>query len=395
MSERDELDDLAAELSEFAVKDKPVKRSALEERIIAGFEDIQRFVQDKGRRPRHGESHDIFERLYAVRLDRLRAQPDCRAILEPLDHQNLLAEDLNESHADPENISTDDLSTELADLAVDSDIKELKHVRSAEDIRAEADLIANRQPCQDFDKFKPLFDEVQQDLKSGRKQTIRFEKSNDIDQGDFFILDGILVFIAHRDELVRNEDGHWDGRLRAIFANGVESNLLMRSLQKALYKDEAGRRVLDPDPGPLFRDVLEDGDETSGTIYVLRSNSDESFIKKNRKIIHKIGVTGGDLKSRFANAALDPTFLLADVEVVATYKLAGIDRTKFEKLLHRIFAKAQLDLVINDRFGNPVKPREWFMLPLSVIDQAIEHIRDGSITEMVYDLEKAMLVRGT
>jgi hypothetical protein len=121
--------------------------------------------------------------------------------------------------------------------------------------------------------------------------------------------------------------------------------------------------------------------------------ADHPFISEHRNIIHKIGVTGSDIKTRLANAAMDPTFLLANVEVVATYKLAGIDRVKMEKILHRIFARAQLDLAIKDRFGNPVKPREWFMLPLKVIDEAIERIRDGSITEMVYDPGQAKLIR--
>ena len=62
-----------------------------EERIIAGFEEIQRFVEKHGRAPQHGEDRDIFERLYAVRLDRLRALEECRSLLAPLDHQGLLA----------------------------------------------------------------------------------------------------------------------------------------------------------------------------------------------------------------------------------------------------------------------------------------------------------------
>ena len=392
MSDRDDLDALASELEEFAPADKKSGRSAREERIIAGFEDIQRFVEEHGRSPQHGEGRDIFERLYAVRLDRLRAQEDCRAILELLDHQGLLSGAIASSDAD-EVIDEERLAAELADMAGADDLTTLKHVRSAEDIRAEAEMIASREKCRDFDQFKELFDVVKQELDSGERQTVRFEKSTDINQGEFFILDGHFVYVAHKDPAYQNADGHWDARLRAIFSNGTESNLLMRSLQKALYKDEAGRRVLSFDPGPLFRDSFEEGDLESGTIYVLRSRSEHPFIKENRNIIHKIGVTGNDLKARISNAPTDPTFLLAEVEVVATYKLAGIDRNKFEKLLHRIFAKAQLDLAIKDRFGNPVKPREWFMLPLNVIDEAVERIRDGSITEMTYDPTKAMLIK--
>ena len=122
----------------------------------------------------------------------------------------------------------------------------------------------------------------------------------------------------------------------------------------------------------------------SGTIYVLRSQSDHPFVTEHRELIHKIGVTGGKVETRIANAAHDATYLLADVEVIATYKLAGINRHKLEKLIHRIFAPAQLDLTIEDRFGHPVKPREWFLVPLHIIDEAVERIRDGSIEGLTY-----------
>ncbi len=131
----------------------------------------------------------------------------------------------------------------------------------------------------------------------------------------------------------------------------------------------------------------------SGSIYVLRSKSEQPLIAEHRTLIHKIGVTGGDVERRIANARLDPTFLMADVEVIATYKLEGINRTKLENLIHRIFAPARLDIQIRDRFGNPIVPREWFLVPLFVIDEAVEKIRDGTITEYVYDPQAAQLKR--
>lgn len=385
------LDDLENELEAFAVPDKKSGKSARDERIIAGFEEIQRFYSQHGRAPQHGEGRDIFERLYAVRLDRLRAQEDCRVLLLTLDSHGLL-EGVAASITAHQDLTEDELVEVLAELSAGEDIRDLKHVRATAEVKA-AEEIANRARCEDFDKFKPLFKQVQDELKSGERQSFTFEKFTEINQGDFFIVDGVIAYVAEENNPFINDDGRQDARLRLIYSSGAESNLLMRSLQKALWKDESGRRLVKPDVGPLFRDSFEEGDLESGTIYVLRSRSEHPFIKENRNIIHKIGVTGSDLKARIANAPTDPTFLLAEVEVVATYKLAGIDRNKFEKLLHRIFAKAQLDLAIKDRFGNPVKPREWFMLPLNVIDDAIEHIRDGSITELVYDPEKAMLVK--
>ena len=188
--------------------------------------------------------------------------------------------------------------------------------------------------------------------------------------------------------------GNWDGRMRIIFDNGTESNNLLRSFQRALYKDEAGRRITDPEAGPLFSDVIGEEDIESGTIYVLRSKSEHPYVAKNREILHKIGVTGGKVETRIANAVNEATYLLADVKVVATFKLAGINRLKLENLFHRIFGSAQLDIVINDRFGKPVKPKEWFVVPLNIIEEVVDRIKDGSITSYVYDLKQAKLVKG-
>lgn len=169
----------------------------------------------------------------------------------------------------------------------------------------------------------------------------------------------------------------------------------IRSLQRALYKDETGRRLTDPDIGPLFGESPEPEDIESGTIYVLRSQSKHPFVVEHRELIHKIGVTGKKVETRIAGAQKDAAYLLADVEVVATYKLHNLNRTSLENIFHRLFGAAQLDLTIEDRFGQPVKPREWFLVPLHVIDEAVERIRDGSITGVMYDLKTARLVDQT
>jgi hypothetical protein len=383
-----DLDELRAELDEFAQPEKKGGRSPREERIIAGFEEIQRFVEQHGHAPQHGEDKDIFERLYAVRLDRLRALEECRTLLASFDHQGLL------STAEVSRTGTmddDELLAELEGAVGSSPITELRHVRSRAEIRA-AEEIANREKCEDFDRFQPLFKQAEIELKSGVRQTRPFGKDANVEAGNFFILNGQIVYVAEKGEGFQAPNGHPDARLRVIYANGTESNILLRSLQRALYKDEAGRRLTEPDMGPLFSETWEEDDIESGTIYVLRSLSNHPFISEHRGLIHKIGVTGGAVESRIANASHDATYLLADVEVVASYKLAGINRTKLENLFHRIFAPAQLDLTINDRFGNPVRPREWFLVPLHVIDEAVQRIREGSISSMMYDPKTARLV---
>lgn len=386
-----DLDELRAELDEFAQPEKKGGRSPREERIIAGFEEIQRFVEQHGHAPQHGEDKDIFERLYAVRLDRLRALEECRTLLITIDHQGLLTGTAVAQVKPVDTISDDELLAELEGAADPAGITELRHVRARAGIRA-AEEVANREKCEDFDRFQPLFKQADIEIKSGLRQTRSFGKDARVDAGNFFILGGLLVYVAEKGEDFQTPNGHIDARLRVIYANGTESNLLLRSLQRALYKDEAGRRLTDPNVGPLFSETWDDDDIESGTIYVLRSSSSHPFIAEHRELIHKIGVTGGKIETRIANASHDATYLLADVEVVATYKLARINRIKLENLFHRIFAPAQLELTIQDRFGNPVRPREWFLVPLHVIDEAVQRIREGSISGFIYDPKTARLV---
>lgn len=386
-----DLDDLRAELDEFAQPEKKKSLSPREERIIAGFEEIQRFVEQHGRAPQHGEGRDIFERLYTVRLERLRALEECRELLTPLDHQGLLSGGDVSDEESLEAMDDDTLLAELAGAAGSADITELRHVRTSAEKRA-AEEIANREQCDDFETFKPLFDQVRSDLGSGLRVTRPFGQYATIEVGHWFILDGQTAYVAEQGEEFDSPQGKKDARLRVIFSNGTESNLLRLSLVRALYKDETARRITEPDMGPLFSDALEEGDLESGTIYVLRSLSDNPYVAEHRDIIHKIGVTGGKVETRIANAEHDSTYLLAKVEVVATYKLAGINRTGLERLFHRLFAPARLNITINDRFGHPVQPEEWFLVPLFVIDEAVARIKNGSITGYVYDPKAAQLV---
>lgn len=401
------LDDLRAELADFAPAEaKTTAYTPREERILAGFEDIVRFYEEHGRAPLHGEDRDIFERLYAVRLDRLRGLEECRTLLMEFDKHGLL--DAAPTAVEPEEMDLDALRAELAG-SDDQDITKLRHVPSREERQA-AEEIAGRERCADFDKFEPLFAEVQKDLDAGVRTTRRFVKDAgfqkaDIRAGDFFIVGGQIAYVASVGEPIKAPNGETDARLRVIYSNGTESDLLLRSLQRALYKDDAGRRITEPEAGPLFAgvaeegpsnpifaDEAEDGEVENGTIYVLRSRSDHPFVAEHRDVFHKIGVTSGSVDARIAGASKSATYLLADVEVVATYKVYGVQCRKLETLIHKVFAPALFDLTIPDRFGNDVRPREWFLVPISAIDEAVERIRDGSIVGFRYDPQAGRLV---
>lgn len=396
-------DDILAELGVDLTPKTARARTPREERIIAGFEDIVKFFNEHGRAPQHGEGRDIFERLYAVRLDRLRALPECRELLADLDSHGLLeAKAVAGQTAD----ELDDAAL-LAELGVEAessdDITALRNVRSSTERQAAED-VASAKRCEDFATFKPLFDQVQADLEAGTRTTRPFVRDlgmskAEIVPGEFFILGGQVVYVAEAGEPIKAPNGEFDARLRVVYSNGTESDLLLRSLQRALYKDEGGRRVTEPSAGPLFDHNSSASVEpepehlSTGTLYVLRSRSTHPNIAAQRELIHKIGITGGSVEARVAGAKDDATFLLADVDVIATYKLYDVNRPRLERLIHQVLDRVRFDAEIPDRFGKLVRPREWFLVPLPIIDEIVAGIADGTIVGKIYDPQQAALVR--
>lgn len=392
-------DDILAELG-VGLTPKTVRaRTPREERITAGFEDIVKFRDEHGRVPEHGEDRSIFERLYAVRLDRLRAQPESVALLADMDMHRLLDGGLIAAAVD----DLDD-SALLAELGIDDapdDITQLRNVRSSSERKA-AEEVATAKRCEDFATFKPVFVQVQADIEAGVRTTRPFVRDlgmskAEIAPGEFFIVGGQVAFVAEEGPAIKAPNGQTDARLRVIYANGTESDILRRSLQRALYKDDGGRRVSEPNAGPLYvetkPEIAEPDQLANGTLYVLRSRSTHPTIAANRDLIHKIGITGGSVEARISGAANDATYLLADVDVIATYKLYDVHRPRLEALIHRVLDSVRYDVEIPDRFGKLVRPREWFMVPLPVIDEIVERIADGTLAAMKYDHKEAALVR--
>ena len=401
----DDDDALLAELGVETEIKQDQTYTAKQERIIAGFEDIQRYYREHERLPQHGEGRDIFERLYALRLDRIRGDAECLDLLRPMDADGILTDRVSEPSEEYELDSDDELLEALGVSPEDNDITTMKHVRSAAERNAERNVpeeVAQRKPCADFDAFRLDFEAVQADLETGRQSTELFKTSSrsQIRKGDWFIVDGQKALVAETGEWFTPEHGERDRRLRVIFDNGTESDLLLRSLRRALNKDENSRRIVPQqaeieedfsDLGPLFSNVMEDGDCESGAIYVARSLSDNPFVQENRELLHKIGLTTGDPEKRVSNAKKETTYLFAAVELVAVYRLANINCKAFESLLHKFLARARIDLALADRFGGKVQPREWFLVPLPVVEEVVERIKDGSISNYVFDVETAKL----
>jgi hypothetical protein len=85
-------------------------------------------------------------------------------------------------------------------------------------------------------------------------------------------------------------------------------------------------------------------------------------------------VTGGKVEARIANAEHDSTYLLAKVEVVASYKLAGINRTRMENLFHRLFAPG-LTLPLTTVSAIQCSPRNGFSFRYSLSMRLLHVLR--------------------
>jgi hypothetical protein len=360
-----------------------------EDRILQGFEEINQFIDRHNRIPGEGdEKPSVAEKSLQFKLQGLRKSQNAVELLMPCDRHNILVVDEESLPTTLDEIL--DLDDELLTTPSDN-IFTLHHVHAPS---ARPDWVSKRQRCTEMDTFQPILDSCVRDLESGRRKSRQFQNEQDIKAGEFFILNGVLIYVAeYNDPHVRG--GKKNARLRLIFDNGTEGRNLLRSLATELYKDPNGRRISNPEAGPLFdkSETLEADDQQTGTIYVVRSLSSEPEISKLDGQLFKIGVTKGNVKDRISTAKDDPTFLMAPVYPVCTFTLINADPNTVEKLIHRFFAEGRLDIEILDRFGKAIHPREWFLIPLPLIEQAIELLMDGSIIEYRYDSKMGEIAR--
>jgi hypothetical protein len=382
---RPTLDEILSDDSDLLdVKAASSVPSTEHQRVIDSFDEINRFIDRFKRKPGETEKPSVSERGLLIRLNGLLNDASLRTVLLPHDRHGLLPAEAQATPKSLEDILDDD---DLLSTPQD-DIFDLVRVRPP---TAKPDEVAERQACAEFDKFKPLFDACVRDLNDGKRKAIPFANEQEVEAGEFFILNGVMVYVAEVGEThIRN--GKRNARLRLIFDNGTEGNNLLRSLATELYKDPNGRRITSTNMGPLFEDRPQEGDTQTGMIYVVKSLSTAPEIRKLDGLLHKIGFTAGKMEVRIQNAKDDPTFLMAAVHPVATYTLYNIDRVKLEHLLHTFFAEARLNIEIADRFGKKIKPREWFLIQPEVISEAVSRLKDGSIVKYRYDGASAKIV---
>ncbi|HTV91969.1 MAG TPA: GIY-YIG nuclease family protein [Verrucomicrobiae bacterium] len=374
-------------------------RSSEEEIVIGQFQAINAFIDEHGIAPGSTENRrrpSLHEYTLEGNLEAFLASESFRQLLAPFDRHGLLGP---AAAAAPVPATIEDILASDDPLLVSSaeDIFDLKHVGDPRTQPTVPDEIARRRPASDFERFAPIFAELREDLKSGRRFTKRFEGEATIKPGAAFILGGIIAYVAAVDERERRGKDY-NGRIRVIFDNGTESNYLWRSFARAFYEDENGRQILETAPtvtGPLFGRAghiagpLFTGEpgpdefgEIKGTVYIVESLSADPNIVALRGKLYKIGFTTQDVKDRFTQAEKDPTFLCADVHLCRTFE-TNFNPRKLERLLHQFFVHAnlQIDVVL----GKRVQPKEWFVVPLDLVEEAVTRILDRSIVHYRYD----------
>lgn len=206
-------------------------------------------------------------------------------------------------------------------------------------------------------------------MKSGKYRLVKFSEPN-LKVGRYFVEQGIIGYLAAFEQEAGNKLGRLDGRTRVIYENGSEADIKFRTITKNLSVN--GYSIMntsDISPEEFEKSfTINDNDVESGTIYVLRSKSTRSEITAIKNL-YKIGFTATSVESRIANAKNEPTYLCAEVEVVATWKVYNVKPSTFESLIHKLFASVQLQVTVDGQ-----QPQEWFIVPFSVIEEGINAI---------------------
>jgi hypothetical protein len=393
------LDDIFND-DEFGLLDATAKTSNIkteDDRLLDSFEEINTFFDKNGREP---NTTSMSEYGLLARLKNIRQNEQQKIILKPFDRNNLLGE------VEIPKTSIDDVLNDgefgLLDTDSDLSIFKYKHI-SKRNKRDEADFVAQRKPLKE-EEFKPyegMFHKVHREIMEGKRKLLPFKNiEKNLHVGDFYVLDGLLLYIEKADlkeRIVKLKSGNrirLDGRTTTIFENGTYSNMLYRSLGKQIQNH--GKMVTNTSESienKLFinANLVQEEDIQTGWIYVLSSKSNHSEIAAI-KHLYKIGFSSTPIDQRIKNAKSEATYLYADVVKVVSYKCYNRNADKLELLLHKFFAEVCLNIDIEIVPGKRITPREWFVVPFEIIDQAISLILNESIINYKYDKEQQKIV---
>ena len=263
-----------------------------------------------------------------------------------------------------------------------------KDMRKVTAARNQADYIAQRKLCEDFEPYRQLFVQVHQDLKTGRRSLVKISKTINLQAGHYYVVDGQLLLLEAIGERRQSSNSLPDGRTRCIYENGTESDILLQTLRKNVVGNGYAVTELEKESESKFfsNSDLTEKDKITGYIYVLQSLAENPAISSQQDL-YKIGFSTNAVEERIANAEHEPTYLMAPVRIVATYKVVNMHSQKFEDLVHQVLQAAQFHVTVVDDEGKCHQPKEWFVVPLNVVNIIIEKIMDGSIVGYTYNPE--------
>ena len=353
-----------------------------EERLIEKFYKITDFINANDREPIKNPSN-MQEAQLAMSLEGIRKAPEKVKVLQALDEFGLLAPPVVPDSI--EDVFEDDDLGILSEDSSAADIFNLKHVSERVEM---PDYFAQREACKDFDQFEGAFKACHQDLRNGKRQLLQFANEQQIQQGQFFVLKGIMAYVAAVGEKEK-KGGKVNARLRCIFENGTESAMLLRSLATELYKD--GRRVTEHEDKLIDElEGIKTEDSQTGYIYVLKSLSSQPGIA-DQTDLYKIGYSSSSVEERIKNAKDEPTYLMAPVKIVTSFECYNLNPQKLELILHKFFGQVCLEVDVFDHNGKRYTPREWFIAPITVIEEAIRLVITGEIVGFKYDQEERLI----
>lgn len=370
------------------IKPKPSTAISADDRLIASFEEINTFVRKNNREP--ASCRDISERKLYGRLKGLRESPEKAAALTEFDVFGLLADvklpEVKEINNVDDVLQEDPLGLLNDNIFEEADPNEIFTLKNVSKPIDKPDHIAKRKQCKEFEQFEPLFKQNHADLVSKKKVTRPFTSERQIALGEFFIVQGMMVYVANVGKWEKKNFGNVNARLYCVFENGTESNMLLRSLAAAFWKDENSRQIVDADQMELISEADQptSDDEATGYIYVLRSLSDVPEIQEIGDL-YKIGYSRQPVRERIQNAKQEPTYLMADVQPVTEFQTYNLNPQKLELLLHTFFSESCLAIDVFDDEGKRHTPREWFIAPLPVIELAVKLLINGEIVNYRYD----------
>ena len=252
--------------------------------------------------------------------------------------------------------------------------------------RKQAEYIAQRVRCEDFYKYESGFRNVHNELKAGKRNLVKISKTINLMEGHYYVVGGQLVLLEKILENYESSNRAIDGRTRCIYEDGTESDILLQTLRKNVLGDGYGVTETEKEINDycFSNHHINNTDIVTGYVYVLSSLSDNPEIS-GIEDLYKIGFSTNPVEERIANAANEPTYLMAPVKIEASYMVANLNSQKFEDLVNQVLKSVQLSVKVVDGNGIEHEPREWFVVPLGVVDAIIRKIIDGSIVNFVYN----------